>query len=169
MQERLPTNFDPFRLADAGRELRGQLGLEGMDRLAPGLADRAAVVAVELKFGVDSEKFRYISGRVWTTLTLLCQRCMQPVAVPVDKTVSLGIVPSADAAESLQPGYDPLIVDTPLVALATIIEDELLLAVPMVPMHPPGSCEAVVLLVEKPVPVKKESPFAVLARLKDPS
>ncbi|MDH4273588.1 MAG: YceD family protein [Gammaproteobacteria bacterium] len=169
MQERLPTVIDPYRLAEAGRELRGQIGLTGMDRLTPGLASQDGQVSVELRFGVDGEKVRYITGHIQTTLKLQCQRCMQPVDVVVDRPVSLGIVPNATDAEWLQPGYEPLIVDTPVVPLAQIVEDELLLAVPMVAAHDPGTCQANVVQEEEPAPVVKESPFAVLARLKKTS
>jgi uncharacterized protein len=69
----------------------------------------------------------------------------------------------------MEPGYEPLVAqeDTPL-ALVTMVEDELILALPIVPMHPENLCPTVLApgTVADSDLDTKEHPFAVLSNLK---
>jgi uncharacterized protein len=58
--------------------------------------------------------------------------------------VRLVVVHSDREAEGLDEGEDPLVADDQPVLLADLVEDELLLALPQVPVHPWGVCGAVV-------------------------
>ncbi|MEE8380184.1 MAG: YceD family protein, partial [Gammaproteobacteria bacterium] len=90
--------------------------------------------------------------------------------------VRLGIVPSREAAKSLPDSYDPLVVSGDEISIASILEDELILALPIVAMHEIENCsqgkasgsenleqEAG---QENMPSSKRENPFAVLAQLK---
>ena len=99
-------------------------------------------------------------------MLLRCQRCLGTLQFEVKADVSIGFVEGLDEAEQLPEDLDPQMVKEGRVALRDLIEDELLLALPQVAMHPIGEC-----MVptgepgDKPV-AKKQSPFAVLAQLK---
>jgi len=171
MSERLPVWIDPFRAADSRRAFAGRLDLATMARLAPNLADPAGEVEVELEFGVDRERVRYAQGRIATSLSLICQRCMQPMTVAVAREVKLAFVSGEGEMNRLDPSYEPVLVETETVALAGLVEDELLLALPMVAMHPEDRCQPAVVPetepeVEEPKQEEKENPFSVLADLK---
>lgn len=163
MIERLPLVIDPLRLAEAGSRFQGQLELARLQRLAPALQQAQGKVEVEIEFGRDDLHIAYLSGRLQTRLALVCQRCLQPVAWPVDASFALGLVTTDQAAEQLPENYEPLMVSGDM-ALADIIEDELILAVPLVPMHARAECQA-----RDPGAGRQEKdshPFAALARLK---
>ena len=166
MLEQLPVIIEPLRLAEAGRQLHGRLPLAEFRRLAPALHEVRGEVEVEIEFGKDELHIAYMRGRLRTQLQLICQRCLQPMALPVDAEFALGLVTTDEAAEQLPADYEPLMVSGPM-ELAGIIEDELILAVPFVPLHPIGQCPAQT-GQEGRLEDKTPHPFAVLARLKKP-
>lgn len=146
--------------------LRGRLTLAGMQRLADALYTPQATVDIELDFGRDEQRLPYMRGRIDAQVTVVCQRCLQPMALDLHAEPCLGIVASESEAHALPGHYDPLLVEAPPVLLSTLVEDELLLALPVVPKHAdeaclarPGNDDA----TQEPV---RKNPFAVLAQLK---
>ncbi len=98
---------------------------------------------------------------------LECQRCLGALLLPVKSKMSLAFVQGLDEADNLPDELDPQLVDNGRVEFGLLIEDELLLMLPQVPMHPVGECVAA--MGEKPNegPVAaRDNPFAVLAQLK---
>lgn len=166
MLEQLPVIIEPLRLAEVGRQLHGRLPLAEFRRLAPALHEVRGEVEVDLEFGKDELHMACLRGHLHTRLQLICQRCLQPMALPVDAEFALGLVTTDEAADQLPADYEPLMVSGPM-ELAEIIEDELILAVPLVPMHPVGECPAQS-GQEGRLEDKAPHPFAVLARLKKP-
>lgn len=111
-----------------------------------------------------------MKGFVRTTLLLQCQRCLDSLSLPVDSNVSVGFVHSLEEAEGLPDDLDPELVEDALVNLIALVEAELLLAIPQVPMHPADAC-AVDMDGYGNVSIDNAengsiSPFAVLADLK---
>jgi len=103
---------------------------------------------------------------------MICQRCMKPMSVQVASEVSLGIVSSDARAAQLPEGFEPLIVEEEPIALARVVEDELILALPIVALHEDQACEPV--LEELQAEADKierqteaqTNPFAALSELK---
>jgi uncharacterized protein len=140
MSGRLPQTVYPDRMADSGETLQGSMRVRSMSRLADFLHDTEGEVDVELLFGIDARRIRYVQGSLKTTLNLVCQRCLQPLAFPLAIEMKLGLVYSEASAQELQEAYDPLIMDQPRLDLWLLVEDELMLALPIVPMHAIGEC-----------------------------
>jgi DUF177 domain-containing protein len=170
MSDRLPEAIDPIRLADQQKLLKGRIPLSRMRRLGPSLAVADGWVEVDLGFGVDDLGIRYLGGRISAELQLVCQRCMEPMALPVAAAPSLGLVRSDAEAERLPSYYEPLVVGSEPMLLSTLVEDELILALPIVPVHPADLCPARSSTAAKddtaPAP-ESAGPFAVLAALKN--
>lgn len=142
MSGRLPQSVQPDRLAERGETLRGTLALKGMARLAEFLHDTDGEVAVELEFGIDTQDLKFVRGHAHTSLHLICQRCLRSMSYPVDIDISLGLAHSEREAERLPETYEPLILDEPSIQVKGIIEDELMLALPIVPAHAMEQCDA---------------------------
>lgn len=140
MSGRLPQTIQPARLAETGAVLRGRMGVTGMARLGGYLHDTEGDVEVGLEFGIDEVGTRYIRGHLQAELHLVCQRCLQAYACPLDVEVSLGLAGSEQATEGLPERFEPLVLDEPSMELARLVEDELILALPIVPTHPIGDC-----------------------------
>lgn len=169
MSTRLPHHIDPMRYADAGLALVGDVAFKQMPRLSAMIANRDGAAAVDLHFGVDEQGLRHIYGRINGEIELICQRCLQPLLLPVIIEVHLGIVASEAAAERLPAHYDPLQVGDDPVSVGELVEDEILLALPSFPRHEVDACEIAV-MVEPPrkggQQAPKSNPFAMLAELK---
>lgn len=170
MKDRLPEHIEPLRLARSQRLLHGRLPLSRMPRLVTSLEDDAGEIDVDLKFDVDVTGIAWMEGYLTGTLSLCCQRCMQQLLMPIDVTFKLAMIESESEIERLGEQYEPLLLeDDSLVSVVELVEDELLLALPIVPKHDTVECNAGEEIVEQVVEVKpepKKNPFAVLADLK---
>lgn len=164
MPERLPEVVDPIAFAEKRRRLVGSIPLSRLDRLEGVVLDPSGQVEVELVFS-KSGRIPIVEGTVEAELTLQCQCCLGPINWPVSSHLSLGIVSSVDAAVALPDALEALLVDPGAeVAIADIVQDELLLAIPAVPQHP--NCRLP--KAADPTP-ERLNPFADLARLKTKS
>lgn len=168
MSSRLPDIVDPVRLTDIGQSFSGELPVSRMDRLASQLVSSGGAVDVQLEFGVDENKVRYIRGQARAELSAICQRCLEVMALPINVTIALGLVHSIEEGERLPAGYEPLVLDDKTIALSTIVEDELILALPVVVIHPEGACSVSYEINsdEDAEAGDKPNPFAVLANIK---
>lgn len=169
--------IDVFRSCAKGVSLKGAIPLVKMPRLAAVLMDTEGQVEFDINFHeAGAERYR-ASGRVQAKLTLSCQRCLHSVDVEIDRELRLGLVQSDQEAELLDAEWDPQIVESPILDMVEVIEDELLLSIPAFPAHDTeAQCEA--LGWEKWQPgqnskqtvsdaqEEKENPFAILEQLK---
>ncbi|HVV68913.1 MAG TPA: YceD family protein [Gammaproteobacteria bacterium] len=138
----LPKYIQPMRMAEQGYILKGHLELSQFTRLADLLADIKGQVSVDLTCGQDQEGLRYIQGNLETTLHLECQRCLKSMDYFLQVAVSLSPVFNEAAGNNLPSRYEPLLLTEDKCELLTLIEDELLLALPLVPKHEPEQCNS---------------------------
>lgn len=121
--------------AEREAELRGEIELKQLSRLRDMLHADSGSVRVGLRFGPRRTGWLGMQLECETTLRMLCQRCLEPMDLKVAATTKLGLVESA-ASESLLPDtYEPVLMDGARLKLAQLVEDELLMAVPLVPKH----------------------------------
>ncbi len=167
MSDHLDELIEPLFLAEKGRTLTGRLPLSRLDRLCQSLQDGKGVVDISLDFDRDEVGQPRVMGRLTAILQLQCQRCMQTMGLPVSVDVHLGIVRTQRQAESLPDNYDPLLVSDEPMTAADIVEDELILALPLVALHEMADCPAAGAPAgQDEVVAQRENPFAVLAELK---
>ncbi len=178
MSSRLPELVDPWRSADQNRSFSGRVELEQLHRLTGALHAVSGEAEFDLVFLRDEQRRPRISGHVRATLSLQCQRCLDELVLPVDAELNLAVIEVAAEAERLPEEVEPVQVEEGMLRLLDIVEDELILAIPQVPMHGPSECD-----VERaesapePVPAdprhdesdQKENPFSVLAGLRKDS
>ncbi|MDY6890992.1 MAG: YceD family protein [Pseudomonadota bacterium] len=139
-----------------------------MPRLASCLLDDSGAVAVQIRFARDEQRLRVISGRAHGRVRMTCQRCLESVSVEIDATLNLAVALTDAQAQSLPRCYDPLIMETDEIELLPVIEDELMLSLPLVPLHDDCSIQT---SFGDPVTARtreeKPNPFSVLAQLKE--
>ena len=164
----LPKKADPRKLAEREAQITGIAEVSAMPRLASFLCSEQGEVDVTLSFAVDEQHLRTVKGKAKGQVLMTCQRCLEPVSVDVRADVNLAVVLNDEQAKNLPRYYDPLLVEDDDVELLPIVEDELILSLPSVPMHEDcsvktswGDSGTVRLQQEKP------NPFSVLASLKD--
>ncbi len=146
--------------------LTGQFSLVECLRLAPLLLSTDAVVDFSLQFMQDDASRRVVKITINCGLMLECQRCMQPMCYQVVIDNLLLVVASEKEAENCSEDYEPLLLTTDEVTLGDLLEDELLLKLPLVVKHNEAECPVKIPTfrhVDKPKSSKK--PFAALDTL----
>ncbi|VAW77098.1 COG1399 protein, clustered with ribosomal protein L32p [hydrothermal vent metagenome] len=164
MLDCLPERVEPVGLADAGRSFRGELEIRSLRRLAPLLADQDGKLHAQIEFRLDERCIRVLQGQVEGQIQLTCQRCLEPVKFAVNVAFVLGIVGSENEIAGLPEGYEPLMVDGEPQLTSALIEDEILLAVPAVPVHTDNqACNSGYRNQQQQV---RDNPFSILEKLK---
>lgn len=79
-----------------------------------------------------------VSGELHGAVVLTCQRCMRPVSVAVDDTFQVLIV--AEERGDEPGGYEPVVANASRFDLRWLCEEQVLLALPLVPMHENVDC-----------------------------
>lgn len=151
----------------AKRLFEGRLPLSGMSRLRPVLADADGDCRFEVEFGVDAMGMRYVDVRAEAELPLLCQRSLERFLHPVRINQRLGLITDESQEAALPEGVEPLLLDASgELNPAGLVEDELILAVPVVPIDP-ASAEIDAEWPDEAEEEEKPNPFAALAALKE--
>lgn len=167
-----PEHLDAVRLFARDGSIVAPLPLARLPRFTEHLLDSDGQVAVALHFGHDEEGRQLLTGTLRTEVRLKCQRCMEPMSLTLACELALLVLDSEAELQALpdeEKALDALVMDPEqgLDALA-VIEDELLLSLPLVPMHPANDCsEAFNTYQRKQGETQERSnPFAMLATLK---
>lgn len=136
----LNTIIDPIRLAKQGVHLNGEISLKQFSRLRAICEQKDQPVRVDLAFGVDKTLIMYVRGHITLTVDLICQRCNEAMTQKINTVFSLSPVLSEAVAKQLPIRYEPLMVIDGVISVYDMIEDEILLTLPMVSKHGEGEC-----------------------------
>jgi uncharacterized protein len=167
MVDHLPDRLDLCAAAEARRTLRGLMKLARLVRVLPLLASREGKLEVLLELGRDEDGTHYLVGSVKGRLVLQCQRCLEPMDYPLDAAFRLGLVHGEEQMQRLTDRYEPLLITGEPASLADVITDEVLLALPITALHSGMSgCQPPAADNQTQAGSRRESPFAVLAQLK---
>jgi len=172
MHRKLPIEIDPLRLAQNGLKLDGQILLNVMPRLTASLESDEGLVDVTLAFDVDEIGTPFMKGKITAPVSMICERCLSAMTTTLSADCLLAIVISERKIDALAEQYDPWLLDgSDPVLLSKVIEDELILALPLVPRHteaclPSEAWSAESEESEADTADKPESPFAILSSLK---
>jgi uncharacterized protein len=166
----LPAAIDPVALAEKGAHLSGRLSLKALPRLAAACRGTAGQVEIDLAFTRgEGGDVRLMIGTIRARVSLTCQRCLEEMDYELRSEPRLVLLRAGESEEELPPEVDALTVDKPIV-LSTLIEDELLLVMPMIPLHDLEQCpaRAFVAAGERSESARgsKQNPFATLQRMK---
>ncbi len=167
MSVNVPEMLDVWRMVAARRAFEGRAPLSSLARVRGLLLDTEGDVDFALQFDSDPLlKVPYVELRIDTALPLECQRSLKRFLLPVRLVQRLGLIRDEADEAALPPEYEALLVpDDGMLRPLDLVEDELVLAVPAVPMDPASHA------VERDWPVPEEelakaSPFAALGSLK---
>jgi len=157
-------------MVSARRSFQGVLPVAALKRLGEALAGTEGAAQYELDFGRDEFGTAYLDVRVQAPLTLTCQRSLEPFVLPVTVDSRLGLIRFEREESALPPGVEPLLVaEDGKLSPADVIEDELLLALPLVPVNPDSQLPEEVVgpgPEETSSEGRSDNPFAVLRELK---
>ena len=166
---KLPITIDPFKSAQRRLECEGVFKLSEMDRLRSVCDTCSGQVKVNVKFNVDELGLFVLSGQASASVALTCQRCNEAFNEQLKVEFIFSPVKKPELAAELPSYYDAIELDeNGEVNLRELVEDELLLAIPLIPRHQLEDCSAPADSVwgELPEELEKPNPFDVLKQLK---
>jgi len=168
---KLPLTVDPVKDAQRRLDYQGYYAANQLSRLAESVSKVLSDAQVTLSFYIDPQKLVVMKGQVQVDVELDCQRCGEPFKQTLECHFMYSPVANWDQADDLPEIYEPIeFNEFGEIDLLGAVEDELILALPLVPMHSSEHCEVSVaeqVFGELPEELaKKPNPFAVLANLK---
>ena len=110
-----------------------------------------------------------MSGTASALVALICQRCTEPFELKLEVSFTFSPAKNAEAAEEIPSYYDVVELDeNGEVNLRDLMEEELMLMIPLIPRHELKDCsgEADSVWGELPEELEKPNPFDVLKQLK---
>lgn len=169
---KMPVTIDPVKAAQKRSDYEGVIPLVNLTRLTESLLDKQGEVAVRVECGTDQQGLTVIQGSASCEVSVTCERCGDAMTLSLDCSFAYTPVkPDDDAALELIPErYDVIEKDEHgEINLRQLVEDELILALPLFPMHDEAVCAVSAASMSfgdiGPEP-EKPNPFAVLAELK---
>ena len=127
--------IDVLDLAATGVVVERRFPVAAFGRLGDRLAESGGSAQVRLALGmIDGTPAGVL--RLQAGVTLVCQRCLRPLRRTVESESRLAFVAQEDAP--LPADHEPVVGDPRRVDLAALVEEELLLAVPLIARHAPG-------------------------------
>jgi DUF177 domain-containing protein len=134
--------IDPLRFVREGGQLAGAFDIARLSRLRDSLYCDQERVSYALIGAVDSKARPVLRIQISGTIVVQCQRCLGPLSIPLELSSALIV-----AEKGREPDFEPLDVLDWIPAEqgidpATLVEEEILLALPMSPRHPEGECSA---------------------------
>ncbi len=134
MQPLLPEQLDFQQKAKVGLDIEGRWPIAELHALADLIQPNENDLKAHLHFDREG-KYLVISGQVEAEVAFICQRCMQPMTTLLQADFKLAMITNESQAEDLPSCYEPLLVEEGKQSIAGLLEDELLLAMPLVPRH----------------------------------
>jgi uncharacterized protein len=174
-KQKIPVTLDVKKAAMHDTCYEGYIVLAQLKRLTSSLGSDEGNVDVKVQTGVDEQGLNFLKGQAQVTISLTCQRCNE--TMPVDLTTDFAFSPVKigyveDEENQLPDHYDPIMINEfGEIGLRDLVEDELILDIPLIAMHDEQDCPATGSnmtwgKIEEEVVEQKPNPFAVLKQLK---
>lgn len=162
MSEQAP--IDALQFAREGRRLEGEIAVASLERLHDVVTDIDGVVRYVIEGSIGAKRKPVLDVTVEASLPLTCQRCLDPTIHELRRTSRFVLVEGEQELPDVA-DEDPDTETLPANVLGDIkdvVEQEVLLGLPIAPMHPQVDCSVQAKDSGEPRP----SPFAVLEQLK---
>lgn len=163
---------DPYKMAALHRTLIGECEVVSMGRVCKLLASTQGKLTYSVSFSFDEDNLCVIAGDLKGELMLYCQRCLQMFAYNIVCDFTVSPVVDDNAGKALPSSYEPVMLIGGKINLLDLLEDEVILALPQVPMHDLDTslgrqqCKATVSSDDVAEEQELNNPFQVLQKLK---
>lgn len=152
----------------------GYIVLAQLKRLCEGLDSDLGDVDVVIETGFDPQRLCYIKGQANVEVSMTCQRCNETMSIELSAEFAYTPVASdfeEDEERPLPERYEPVFInEVGEVSVHDMVEDELILDIPLIAKHDEQDCSASGSNMTwgkiEEVVEKKPNPFAVLKQLK---
>ena len=124
--------IQPRKLANKNGELRYNWTIAEFTRLDGLLYSDKGEVSVHLTGRLDDRKRYLVEANIVAEVELECQTSFEPIKRRIDTQITYCMVVSEDQIASLDDEYEALLVEDGQVDIKAVIEDELILCLPVV-------------------------------------
>jgi uncharacterized protein len=157
-------NINTLEFAEKSLEIHGTIAPFDLERLADVLHDRDGELRYHLKGCINKQFKPQLELRVQGRLRLVCQRCLGAVEFSLDGVTRFVIVASEDMVPMPEDDLDEVdyLVADPHQSVEALVEDEVLLGLPLAPVHEIDDCAVKLSGALE----QKENPFKILQGLK---
>lgn len=136
MSREYPDWISPNRAAEGKRIFSGTIPFSRMKRLAALLVDARGEAAFTAAFRMDLDKRVIIDLQVEAALPLICQASLEVYDEQVKRISELAVIDNDNEQFELPDNYEPVTTENGRLAIAILVEDELLLGLPQIPRKP---------------------------------
>ena len=169
MRDKLRRRYQVYKEVSRKGSFAGEIPLAGLGRLAELLysgesARTAGSIQVSFEFVSNEYGLPMLTGKLETRLELECQRCLGAMELPLALDLRLMVDASDEVVRDSS--LDTLYSDDGYIDLFDVIEDELILAVPLVARHDDRACNQHWPTDGDDAAAMVENPFAALRALK---
>lgn len=168
----VPNHVEYRRFATHARAIDGIIPLASLSRVVAAVQQTPAAedaAHVQLAFTEDAQRRVRVRGRVAARVLLQCQRCATAFAQPIDAAIAGVVVADDEAAAGVPRADEPILADGDMLDVHALVEDELLLALPMVARCNDPQCRAhyeTQAPSQPQQPARQDNPFDVLKQIK---
>ena len=156
--------IDSLDFANNGKTLEADIPFSELSRLLDVLDNPQGILYYSLQGGLDSLGGPVLDVSITGRCQLRCQRCLSGMDYEIRHEARLSLRDEADldALQDDDEEFDSILADTNLDVL-DLIEEEILLSLPIAPKHELGACQAT---EGESLQEGERHPFAVLEKLK---
>ena len=122
-------------LANRAAVLEGTIALTQFTRLKELLGSSGGEATARLSLRHSHDDMLQIELQYAARLELLCQRCLEPLTRLVDERIDFAVAETEESLAVLPQGMELIALDGDRFQPATLIEDELIMSLPLVPRH----------------------------------
>jgi uncharacterized protein len=122
-------------LANRGVTLSGELDIGKLTRLSGLLRSDSGSVRATLRFRQRADGWLQSELEVRADVELECQRCLEPFRSELEESVNVVIADSDSLPATVPTGFEPFELEDGRLLPAQLIEDELIVAIPLAPKH----------------------------------
>ena len=136
MSREYPDWISVSRAAEGKRIFSGTIPLKRMKRLAALLVNAQGEASFVVGFRSDLDKRVIIDMQVEAALPLICQASLEVYDEQVNRSSVLAVADSENEQADMPDEYEPVQTESGRLAIASLVEDELLLGLPQIPRKP---------------------------------
>ena len=136
----IPERVDHRKLANQAGLIEGTLPIQCFHRFGEMLVVSEGDVNLRLEFSQGDFGSTSVNGSAATEVSLICQNCMQQFRRKVSCDVALQVVTDESKLEHLPELDDAIVAPDKVISVVDLVEDELILAMPMISRHEEGQC-----------------------------
>jgi uncharacterized protein len=163
MKQGIPDKIKLFNFAKKGLIFSQKYQLKDFPRIGTLVSNVNDPMDVELSFYLEKGRVPCIKGKIELDVTLTCQRCLDEVSIHLKPNFKLGFLKNEQQGEELDSSFETILNTDEEFSTIEFITDEVLISIPMIPMH---SHKCVSYKDKKVEEQKSENPFAILKQLK---